>query len=81
LANGLVVGGQAPSPAPVTETTGMLGGTDDVGEQKRRQDALALGWQQPLQDARPLDRDCRLVADRPAITTRRDVVDGSGARL
>ena len=59
----------------------MLRRADDVGEEKRRQDALTLGRQQPLQDARPLDRDRRLVADRPAIVTRRDIVDGSGARL
>lgn len=33
------------------------------------------------QASRPLDRNCRLVADRPAIVTGRDVVDGLGARL
>jgi len=54
-----------------SETTGMLRRTDDVREEKRCQDALALGWQQPLQDARSLDRDCLLVADCPAIVTQR----------
>ena len=64
-----MVGGKEPSPAPVTESTGMFCRAHDVGEQKQRQDPFTLGRQQPFEDTRPLDRDCRLVADRPAIVT------------
>src|SRR5438309_712602 len=61
-------------PGRITDSFRCGGRIDNVGEQQRREDALATAHDRPAEGSHPgkVDRDPRVVADYPGVVPRRD---------
>jgi hypothetical protein len=61
------------TPLAIAQSYGPFGRADEVGEKDRQQHPLTRPARHPRPEARPIDRKPRLVADHPAVVTRRDI--------